>query len=113
MYEDIIKCHLSYVKSNYGTTTIFFDRYGQISTKDHKYARQMAEQPPGADAFVTEKGSIHPSREEFLGKKNGLSRVSACEECRGVGCFNIIDIMGKEEEDHDEKERNLFYDLFL
>ena len=46
-------------------------------------------------------------------RKNGLSRVSACEECRGVGCFNIIDIMGKEEEDHDEKERNLFYDLFL
>lgn len=48
-YEDIIKCHLSYVKSNYGTATIVFDRYGQMSTKDHKHAIQLAEQPPDAE----------------------------------------------------------------
>ena len=72
-YKDIIKCHLSYVKSNYGTATIVFDEYGQMSTKDHEHARRMAEQPPGADVFVTEKGSIHHMREEFLanGKNKG------------------------------------------
>ena len=48
-YEDIIKCHLSYVKSNYGTATIVFDGYGQMSTKDHKHAIQLAEQPPDAE----------------------------------------------------------------
>ena len=32
-YEEIIKCHLSYVKSKYGTVTIVFDGYGQVSTK--------------------------------------------------------------------------------
>ena len=43
-YEEIIKCHLSYVKSKYGTATIAFDGYGQVSTKDHEHARQTAEQ---------------------------------------------------------------------
>lgn len=32
MYEDIIKCHVSYVKSNYGTVKIVFDGYGKMST---------------------------------------------------------------------------------
>ena len=32
MYEDIIKCHVSYVKSNYGTAKIVFDGYGKMST---------------------------------------------------------------------------------
>ena len=49
--------------------------------------------------------------------KNGLSYVCACEECRGVGCFNgvvedIADIMGNEE-DHDDEKRNIFDDLFF
>ena len=48
-YEDIIKCHLSYVKSNYGTATIVFDGYGQMSTKDHKHAIRLEEQPPDAE----------------------------------------------------------------
>ena len=56
MYEDIIKCHPSYVKSNYGTATDVFDGYGKISTKDHEHARWMAEQPPDDNVFVTEEG---------------------------------------------------------
>ena len=100
MYKDIIKCHLSYVKSKYGTTTIFFDRYGQISTKDHEYARQMAEQPPGTDAFVTEKGSIHPSREEFLGnvkKREQLIRLINSRRHQLIICEGDTDtqIVGK------------------
>ena len=54
------------MKSNCGTATIAPDGYGQMSTKDHEHARRMAEQPPGADVFVTEKVSIYHTSEEFL-----------------------------------------------
>ena len=54
------------MKSNCGAATIVFDGFDQMSTKDHEQARQMAEQPPGVDVFITEKGSIHNTREEFL-----------------------------------------------
>ena len=36
VYKDIIKCHLSYVKSNYGTATIVFNGYGQMSKITNK-----------------------------------------------------------------------------
>ena len=65
-YEEIIKCHLSYVKSKYGTVTIVFDGYGQVSTKDHEHAKQTAEQLPGVHVFTTDKGLIHHTCEEFL-----------------------------------------------
>lgn len=51
-------------------------------------------------------------------RKDGPSSVSAFEKCRGVGCFNtveedIADVIGNQEEDHNDEDRNLFDDLFL
>ena len=65
-YENIIKCHLSYVKSKCGTATIVLDGYDQMPAKDHEHARQMTEQPQDVDVFVTEKGAINHMHQKFL-----------------------------------------------
>lgn len=65
-YENIIKCHLSYVKSKCGTATIVLDGYDQMPAKDHERARQMTEQPQDVDVFVTEKGAINHMHQKFL-----------------------------------------------
>lgn len=65
-YENIIKCHLSYVKSKYGTATIVLDGYDQMPAKDHEHARQITEQPQDADVFITEKGAINHMHQKFL-----------------------------------------------
>ena len=51
-------------------------------------------------------------------RRNGPSSVSPYEKCRAVACFisveeDIAYIIGNQEEDHDDEDRNLFDDLFL